>query len=333
MDPRGGRIFLRHSEQQWWATTVNLRPSTRARDRGYLDRYVLPHFGDSELRHITQLDVRIWVSELATRLSPATVVKAYQLLGKLLGAAVDAGLMTETPCRRMPLPRIEPQEMRFLTVDEVACLAESINPRYRALVLVGAFGGFRIGEMAGLRRTRVDILRARIDVAEITVEVAGQLHTGPPKTRAGRLSISLPRSVVDELGHHLGAWAGPDLVFTGPMGGPLRVPAWRRRFWGPAVPEAVLQPPRPHDLRHTAVALWIAQGAKPKQVAARAGHTSVAFTLDRYGHLFPEADEALVTGLDAAHRAARKPSTRTGPDSVGSRLGHAASRFDPRRPL
>ena len=189
-------------------------------------------------------------------------------------------------------------------------------------MLVGAFGGLPIGEMAGLRRARVDILRARIDVAEITVEVAGQLQTGPPKAGAGRRRISLPRSVADELGHHLGAWAGPDLVFTGPQGGPLRVPAWRRRFWGPAVLEAGLQPLRPHDLRHTAVALWIAQGANPKQVAARAGHTSVAFTLDRYGHLFPEEDEAMVTGLDAAHRAATKALNASAADSVGSRLGH-----------
>jgi len=47
------------------------------------------------------------------------------------------------------------------------------------------------------------------------------------------------------------------------------------------------------------VALWIAAGASPKEVAARAGHTSVSFTLDRYGHLYPEADEALRSRLDA----------------------------------
>ena len=38
---------------------------------------------------------------------------------------------------------------------------------------------------------------------------------------------------------------------------------------------------RIHDLRHTAVALWIAAGANPKEVSARAGHSSVSFTLDR----------------------------------------------------
>jgi hypothetical protein len=47
--------------------------------------------------------------------------------------------------------------------------------------------------------------------------------------------------------------------------------------------------------------LWIAAGANPKEVAARAGHTSVSFTLDRYGHLYPDADQALRDRLDALH--------------------------------
>jgi integrase len=44
--------------------------------------------------------------------------------------------------------------MRFLTPVEIARLADTIRPHYRALVLVGAYGGLRIGELAGLRRER-----------------------------------------------------------------------------------------------------------------------------------------------------------------------------------
>ena len=72
----------------------------------------------------------------------------------------------------------------------------------------------------------------------------------------------------------------------------------------PGDPAAGLEGLRIHDLRHTAVTLWIAAGAGPKDVAARAGHTSVSFTLDRYGHLYPEADLALRDRLDHFHEAA-----------------------------
>jgi hypothetical protein len=74
-----------------------------------------------------------------------------------------------------------------------------------------------------------------------------------------------------------------------------------RLVWLPAVRAAGLEPLRPHDLRHTAVALWIAAGANPKEVAVRAGHTSVSFTLDRYGHLFEGHDAELRDRLDAMH--------------------------------
>jgi hypothetical protein len=48
-----------------------------------------------------------------------------------------------------------------------------------------------------------------------------------------------------------------------------------------------------HDLRHISVALAIAAGAHPKAIQTRMGHSSINVTLDRYGHLFPELDEAL----------------------------------------
>jgi integrase len=137
-------------------------------------------------------------------------------------------------------------------------------------------------------------------MAEIVVEVQGELFMGPPKTRAGRRIVTLPRAVVEELADHLGPVGDPDAhVFTADEGGVLRPSNVRVKVWLPAVRAAGLAPLRPHDLRHTAVALWIAAGASPKEVSVRAGHTSVAFTLDRYGHLFPGHDEELRDRLDA----------------------------------
>jgi integrase len=205
------------------------RPSTRERDESLLRRYALPRFGDAPLAAISQHDVGAWVADLSARgLAPATVQKAYQLLGKVMGAAVDAGMLAQSPCRRVPLPKVEREEMRFLTPAEVAALADAMAPRHRALVLVGAYGGLRIGELAGLRRGRVDLLRGTFQVADIVVEVQGVLHVG------------LPRFVAQELAAHL---AGQDdleaFVFTAPEGGPLRVHGFRlgcggRRLGRPA---------------------------------------------------------------------------------------------------
>jgi integrase len=209
-------------------------------------------------------------------------------------------MIAQSPCRRISLPKIEREEMRFLTPVEITRLADAIRPHYRALVLVGAYGGLRIGELAGLRRERVDLLRGTVEVAEIMTEVAGKLQIGPPKTRASRRTVGLPRAVVNVLAEHLAPGGQPaDFVFTRPQGGPLRIANFRNRIWRPATRAAGLDGLRIHDLRHTAVALWIAAGASPKEVAVRAGHSSVSFTLDRYGHLYPESDASLRDRLDA----------------------------------
>jgi integrase len=99
---------------------------------------------------IRQPDVQAWVAELSARgFAPATVVKAYQLLGRTMTAAVNADMVPRSPCRAVRLPKVEREEMRFLNPAEVAQLADVIDSRYRALVLVGAYGGLRIGELAG----------------------------------------------------------------------------------------------------------------------------------------------------------------------------------------
>ena len=66
-----------------------------------------------------------------------------------------------------------------------------------------------------------------------------------------------------------------------------------------------------HDLRHSSVALAIAEGAHPKAIQARMGHSSINVTLDRYGHLFPELDQAIATSfsLRLADARARRSST------------------------
>jgi integrase len=323
-DPALGRTLLRDWFDEWWATTTNLRASTAARDETYIRGYVLPSLGDAQLAALSQREVRGWVAELAARgLAPATVQKAYQLLGKLMAAAVDANMIAASPCRRVPLPRIEREEMRFLTPAEINRLADAIGVRYRALVLLGAYGGLRIGEMAGLRRGRVDLKRGMVEVVEIAVEVRGKLHTGPPKTRAGRRWIALPRIVVEALERHVPEGADPQgWVFGSSQGAPLRVMNFRHWIWLPATKAAGLTGLRIHDLRHTAVALWIAAGANPKAVSARAGHASVSFTLDRYGHLYPEADVQLRDHLDALIEDATAPR-RPQADSEG--IGEAGT--------
>jgi integrase len=128
-------------------------------------------------------------------------------------------------------------------------LADAMDPRYRAAVLLAAYGGLRAGELFGLRTKRVDPLRRTITIAETVVDVGGHPYFGPPKTRTGRRTVPLPRVAADPLAEHLRTYdrQPDDLVFTAPEGGPVQLNVWRQRFWAPAVRDAGLAHLRPHD--------------------------------------------------------------------------------------
>ena len=201
-------------------------------------------------------------------------------------------------------------EMRFLTRGEVETLASAAG-QYRALVLTAAYTGARFGELAALRIDRLDLLRRRLTVAYSLSDVRGQWSLKAPKTAASRRQIALPRSLCDVLSGLLAVVpAGDDgFVFQAPQGGPLRRSNFRRRVWLPSVHRSVGEPMRFHDLRHTHVALLIAQGEHPKTIQVRLGHTSISTTLDTYGHLFEGLDEAAADRLDAAPAPSARPQT------------------------
>jgi len=300
IDPLSARVLFAEWAESWKTTVVDLRPSTIARDFGYVDRYLVPAFGPSELGHITVTDVRKWVAELgdSAGLAPATVVKAGQILNKIMRSAVEAGMLRNNPCADVRLPRIEHRTMRFLSPVEVNVLAATIDKRYRAVIFLAAYGGLRAGELFGLRPERFNVATRSVDVLETLTEVSGQLHVGPPKTKAGRRRVPLPLIVVTELQRHIELFGTGEFLFMAPEGGTVRLSSWRRRFFKPATKAAGLGPLRIHDLRHTAVALWIEVGASPTEIAARAGHSSVSVVLDRYGHLLPGSGERVNDALD-----------------------------------
>jgi hypothetical protein len=66
----------------------------RGPDEWLFRLHVLPHFGPLPLAGIGQRDVRAWVAELiAKELAASTVQRCYQLLSKVMAAAVDAGMI------------------------------------------------------------------------------------------------------------------------------------------------------------------------------------------------------------------------------------------------
>ncbi len=311
LDPSRSTVRVGEWAEQWLTTRTDLRETSRARLVSIVRLHVVREFGDRRLSTIGNAEVRAWVGRMsANGMSAASVRKAVFALRSMLDAAVADRRLSVNPAQSVPLPVEQQTEQRFLSREQALTLADTIAPEYRALVLLGAFGGLRWGELAGLRRSRVDVLRSRVTVAETATQVGGTISFGEPKTVKSRRVVPIARSIMREVEQHLAEHVGPEpdaLVFTAARGGPMfRMTFWRH-VWAPALRRAELEGLRIHDLRHTFVAIMTAAGANPKEVSVWAGHSSVAFTLDRYGHLYDDHSDDVADRIDALLLTRRTP--------------------------
>lgn len=224
VDPRLGRMSFSAWASEWERTTVDLRPTTRELYLYILRTFLLPTFGAMRMARITPLDVRAWLAELtASGISEASAHRAFRLLRRIMNVAVQSEVIARSPCtgvRPRPVPR---NEMRFCTPAEVAELAAAVDPWYRCLVLTAAYTGLRWGELAGLKRKRVDLLHRTLTVTEQLTELGGQLRFAAPKTDAGRRRVKLSPFLVELLDDQLNSRAQPGrdgLIFPTKEGEP-----------------------------------------------------------------------------------------------------------------
>src|SRR5207244_420865 len=159
-----------------------------------------------------------------------------------------------------------------------------------------------------LRKGLIHVRRSLGRVKDGDVHV---VREAPLKTRASRRSIDLSPTLVQTL---LTFPAGDDpegdYVFRSQAGGPLDPDnldrAFKRHLTAAGLPDV-----RFHDLRHTHASLLIAANTHPKAIQSRLGHTSITTTLNRYGHLMPNAFAGVGERLDALlHSAPVKARVR-----------------------
>jgi integrase len=299
----GDRISLQDWYEEW--LTRPIRPSTRSRDRGVMERWWLPTLQDHLLTKIKRHHIQGVVDRMSATLAPSTVATNYGVMRDCMAAAVNEDMVARTPCRGIKLPAKDTTKtIRFLEPEELDRLADAIDPYYRALIYIAGVIGLRWSECVGLVVSQVDLLQRTLTVDRTLTEVRGVLHLGPPKTKAGRRTITLPPFVVNELAAHLKlagltAANSDSLVFTSPQGGPMLRANFGRRTWNPAVKASGLRGLTFHGLRHTAAGLMVAGGYSPAIIQQRLGHASIRTTMDIYGHLLPSADASVAAGLEA----------------------------------
>lgn len=333
VSPDAGKVTFKAYAEEWRRVQVHRLSSAEHVER-MLRRHAYPAFGDKPLSTIRPSEVQAWVKGMSLTLAPSTVAVAHGIVAGVFKAAIRDKRITSSPCEGTKLPEDHRTEVVPLSRETVAAIEAAMPPRYRALVTLAAATGLRQGEVCGLT---VDLSGLRPPSPKPIVRVDRQLVTitghapflGPPKRKASRREIPLPRVGVEALAAHLAAFppveqevtvrdaAGRtitetvEFVFTTETGKPIR-----RNKLQAVFAKAVRDARAPtgtsfHALRHFYASLLIRHGESVKVVQRRLGHATAAETLDTYSHLWPDSEDRTRDAVDSV-LGAPADSVRTG---------------------
>jgi integrase len=299
-----GKMTVGQYLDEWYGVTTGSRGTLR-RHESIIRLYIKPSIGHIRLTNLTALHIEgMYQGEKMKALSASSVRQTHVTLGKALGRAVKLGLILRNPCRDIEsLPKNSKHAVRFL--------ATAKETRYLPIIMAALCTGMRLGELRGLSWEDVDldagIIRVRRSADRFN-EITETLKT--PKSRR---TIAIPAALVDALKKHhqhlleekmrlRPIWKDLNLVFPRPDGGVMGICVMQKPFM--LMCEKAEVTVSFHSLRHTHASDLIAANIHPKVISERLGHSNISTTMDRYGHLFPGAQDAAAAAIDAAIREA-----------------------------
>jgi integrase len=237
--------------------------------------------------------------------SPWQGNEALKLTKRLLYFAVDDGVLSRNVAARVKPRTTKREKIEILEPNELQAVLDHLGDRWRAMVLLDAFGSLRWSELAGLRRQNLDLEARTVTITQKVTEVNGTFYIGGPKTEGSARTVDLPALVVKPLAEYLLRYppSTDGLIFHGANGNPVRRKVFRAA-WVKALGEAGIDKHvRPGWLRHSGASLAYAATRDLKLVSKRLGHTSTRMVDGVYVSLYEDASRAVADAIDELIRA------------------------------
>jgi integrase len=295
---------------------------THERYTEIVNKHLVPALGAIALAKLAPVHLQKYYSDALASgrrdgkggLSAQTVRHHDRVLNVALKRARALRLIATNPVEDVSPPKVERKELQVLDTDETAkLLGAARTTRSYVPIALALATGLRRGELLALRWSDVDLEAGSLRVVQSLEQTDEGLRFKAPKTKRSRRTIALPAAAVELLQRHkaeqakerLALGIGKNtggLVFTQISGEPVKPDAFTKEF-GRLVKRAGVQPITFHGLRHTHITNLLQVGVHPKVASERAGHASVAITLDVYSHVTAGMQEDAAARIDAGLRS------------------------------
>lgn len=288
---------------------LSVRPSTASNYATIARTHLIPTLGAKKLARLTPDDVEELPGQKhEAGLSPNTVRLIRAVLRRALRHAERQGKVSRNVAALVDGVRVPKPQKRALALDEAQrLLATAQADRLGALYATLLELGLRLGEALGLRWDDVDLEGGALT---ITRRLDRSGSTAETKTQGSRRTLHLSTGLVAALRAHAARqgddmlragqlWQETGYVFTSEIGTPLDHANLRRRF-AKLCATAGVGKITPHELRHSAASLLLAQGVPLHVVSEVLGHSSIRETKDTYGHLVTEDSKRAAKAMGEA---------------------------------
>jgi integrase len=270
-----------------------------------------PPLGHKKLSKLTVAEVdALWAAKRKKGYKPNTIRIMRAVLRRALAQAEREGLITRNVAALSQPPRLAQPDGRALTVEQASALLDAArDDRLEVAYLLMLSYGLRRGEMLGLAWADFDPKGRTLTVRHAVTRrkssrgddgtyaggVASRVELSELKTRRSRRVLFLTPGIVEALQRHadqqraeransVGLWSDHGLIFTSSIGTPIDPDNFAKHFVRLAK-AAGLGHWHPHEARHSAASVMLAQGVPLEVVSEILGHSSIYITKDVYGHL------------------------------------------------
>ena len=293
--------------KEWLKTWVDdylgsVKASTATNYKYHIEQNIIPAIGGIRLQMLkAPMIQKLYNDKLKDGLSAKTIKNLHGVIHKSLEQAVKVGYLRNNVSDACELPRIEKKEMIILQDEYLKKFLEEIKGKANEdIFFVDLWTGLREGEILGLSWDCVDFKKQIIRV-EKQLKRKGNGNTKNhyefDTLKNGKTRIVKPAPFVFDRLKKVRAkqsrnkmkygenYKNPhNLVFTDELGNHIGAECLLKCF-KVRVKHIGLPEMRFHDLRHSWVVIQLQNGVNVKTVSEMAGHATVAFTLDVYGHV------------------------------------------------
>ena len=308
-----GAIKFEEFAEKWFKTVAERTLKAKSLDNMRQKSVrVYQGIGHIRLDKLTALHIQALVNNLeeeginqrtGDKLAPSTIKGYLTFISAVLSYAVNIGMTTFNPCKRVTLPAAQRKEREVYTLQEAQTFLDSLQGAptvWRVFFTLAIYGGFRRGELLGLEWPDIDLEAHTISVKRTANYTKDKgTYTDTPKTEGSQRTIKAPLEVMTLLRAWRAEqaqqrllwgqqWTAGDRVITSDMGQaihPSTPREWLRRHCERTGQRCL----GIHAFRHLNASLLINSGADVRTVSALLGHNNTTTTLNLYAHSFQEA--------------------------------------------